>query len=253
MAFSIPTLYTITLKLPFNMSDRIYDIEQSGKPKLEKIIKIISRARVKASARSTDQTNNTSTKNNVSTHLTSPVNPALTMANSPDAAAAASASPTSPTHRYSSWAELCRTSGRLYPTHEDVMINANYQTPREFKSDGIGRTNPDCRVCKHLEATGNHKNGLYVGHFANYPTHCPLWAAMDFENREKIIWDMGMCSKCLNPRYTMHSRPQRKLHETNECSVAKRKRKNKFTCLNEECFVHSWVCNKHRDENRPLL
>ena len=36
MAFSTPTLYTITLKLPFTMSDKIYDIEQNGKPKLEK-------------------------------------------------------------------------------------------------------------------------------------------------------------------------------------------------------------------------
>ena len=54
------------------------------------------------------------------------------------------------------------------------MVSANYQTPREFKSDGIGRTNPDCRVCKHLEATGNHRSGLYEGHFDDYPTHCPL-------------------------------------------------------------------------------
>ena len=143
MAFSIPNLYTITSRLPFTMSGRIYNIEQSGKPKLEKIIKIISKARVKASARSTDQVNNTSTKNNVSTHLTSPVNPALTMATPPATTPVAPASPTTLIHRYSSWAELCQASGRLYPTHEDMMFRANYQTPGEFKSDGIGRTNPD--------------------------------------------------------------------------------------------------------------
>ena len=54
MAFSIPTLYTITSKLPFTLSYKIYDIEQTGKPKLEGIIKIISKARVKASERATN-------------------------------------------------------------------------------------------------------------------------------------------------------------------------------------------------------
>jgi hypothetical protein len=64
---------------------------------------------------------------------------------------------------------------------------------------------------------------------------------------------MGMCLKCLNPRYTLKTRAERSKHEQNECSVAKRKRKNKYTCLNEECVLHSWVCPLHRDENRPLF
>ena len=68
-ALSIPTLYTITLRLPFTMGDKIYDIEQNGKPKLEEIVKIISKARANASARSTDLVNNASTKNIVYAHL----------------------------------------------------------------------------------------------------------------------------------------------------------------------------------------
>jgi hypothetical protein len=76
---------------------------------------------------------------------------------------------------------------------------------------------------------------------------------MDFEHREQIIKDMGMCLKCLNPRFTLQTRAERSAHEHNECSVAKRKRKNKYTCLYEECLLHSWVCTLHRDENRPLL
>jgi hypothetical protein len=51
------------------MSDRIYDIEQNGKPKLEEIVKIISKARVNASARSTDLVNNMSTRNIASTFV----------------------------------------------------------------------------------------------------------------------------------------------------------------------------------------
>jgi hypothetical protein len=35
--------------------------------------------------------------------------------------------------------------------------------------------------------------------------------------------------------------------------VAKRKKRNKYTCLYMECFLHSWVCTLHQDTNRPLL
>ena len=75
VAFSIPTLYAITSKLPFAMGDKVYDIEESGKHKPKKILGLISKARVKASARSTDLTNNTSTGNIISSHLTSPTIP----------------------------------------------------------------------------------------------------------------------------------------------------------------------------------
>ena len=95
--------------------------------------------------------------------------------------------------------------------------------------------------------------GLYEGHFGDYPTHCPLWAAMDFEHREQIIKDMGMCLKCLNPRYTLETRAQRLAHEHDKCSVAKRKKSYKYTCLYMECFLHSWVWTLHQDTNRPLL
>jgi hypothetical protein len=43
MAFGTPTLYTITSKLPCTLSYKIYDIEQTGEPKLEEIVKIISK------------------------------------------------------------------------------------------------------------------------------------------------------------------------------------------------------------------
>ena len=28
--------------------------------------------------------------------------------------------------------------------------------------------------------------------------------------------------------------------------------KNKYTCLNKDCKLHSWICTAHKDENRPL-
>ena len=29
--------------------------------------------------------------------------------------------------------------------------------------------------------------------------------------------------------------------------------KHKFTCLNDTCLKHSWVCQNHADENQPLI
>ena len=61
VAYNIPTLYTISSKLPYTLSDKIYDIEETGRAKLDKIIGIISKARTKANARATDIANNAAT------------------------------------------------------------------------------------------------------------------------------------------------------------------------------------------------
>ena len=233
VAFSIPTLYAITSKLPFTMGDKVYDIEESGKHKLKKILNLISKARVKASARSTDQANNTSTGNIISSHLTSPTFHTLSLAALPAATPMAAGTPTTPTHKYESWATLCGASGTLYPSYEDIMISTQYTSPQDFKTDAMGRNHSDCRICKHLEISGNHRSYLYESHFSNFPTHCPRWAEMDFENRAKIIKEVGICTKCLNPKYTSKSKADRTKHIQRECSVASRKRKNKYTCLNE--------------------
>jgi hypothetical protein len=58
VAYNIPTLYTITSKLLYTLSDKVYDIEETGRAKLDKIITIISKARIKATARATDAANN---------------------------------------------------------------------------------------------------------------------------------------------------------------------------------------------------
>ena len=34
--------------------------------------------------------------------------------------------------------------------------------------------------------------------------------------------------------------------------MSKKDAKNKYTCLNKECATHSWICTKHKDENKPL-
>jgi hypothetical protein len=86
------------------MSDKIYDIEENGKTKLDKIIKIIAKARVKASARSTDQVNNAGAAGIVSSHVTSPSDPTQTLLALPPPTPA---SPTTHAYKYASWAILC--------------------------------------------------------------------------------------------------------------------------------------------------
>jgi hypothetical protein len=140
-----------------------------------------------------------------------------------------------------------------YPHHKELVVDGNYTALGDSGPNGIGRTNPGCRVCRQLEATDGHRDGLYEGHFGNFPTHCPLWAALDFEHRIQILRVTGMCLKCLNPRYTLETRAQRLAHEHDKCSVAKRKRKNRYTCLGVGCFLHSWVCTMHQDTNRALM
>ena len=57
-AFNPNTLFTIIHKLPYTLVNRTYDLtEDIGYGKLKKVLTMISKARAKASARATDQTN----------------------------------------------------------------------------------------------------------------------------------------------------------------------------------------------------
>jgi hypothetical protein len=59
-------------------------------------------------------------------------------------------------------------------THEDTLVSTEHSTPRELFPNGISRTHPDCRICKHPETTDN--------------------------RRAKVIKHRDMCLQCLNPR-----------------------------------------------------
>ena len=86
----------------------------------------------------------------------------------------------------------------------------------------------------------------------NFPPPPPL-TKKEIQHRGNIIKALGICLKCLNPRFTLKTKADKSRHERDECTVAKHNRKDKYTCLNEECFLHSWVCTAHRGENRPLF
>ena len=56
-----------------------------------------------------------------------------------------------------------------------------------------------------------------------------------------------MCLKCHDPNYIFkHKDPDHK------CIIG-RKKKSKYTCSNDSCTVHMWVCSDHKDENKKCL
>ena len=117
--------------------------------------------------------------------------------------------------------------------------------PKNLSLYANPKKNPVCRICKRLEFQGDNKD-LYEAHQGNYPTHCPRWAGMNNEERAGIARDAKFCLYCLDPKITFNRYEHPKV-----CPV--RTQKNKYSCTNERCRLHSWICSKHKGENTELL
>ena len=124
--------------------------------------------------------------------------------------------------------------------------------PKRYQVSHSGTTNNDCRICKILDTTGDHEGSLYVGHYGNYPSHCPWWAEMDQNEGHRITQKAGFCHRCLNPTFTFKAGPELQKHHLTDCYVSKTN-KHKYSCLNRDCLKHSWVCLDHTEENKPLF
>ena len=117
--------------------------------------------------------------------------------------------------------------------------------PKNLSLYANPKKNPLCRICKRLEFQGDNKD-LYEAHQGNYPTHCPRWAGMNNEERAEIARDAKFCLYCLDPKVTFNRYEHPKV-----CPV--RTQKNKYSCTNERCRLHSWICSRHKSENAELL
>ena len=157
------------------------------------------------------------------------------------------------TSRFKSWTSLCSGTEKRYPDTNDIFRSTHYsRRPRNFEQTPKARTNAECRICKLLDASGNHGGTLYVNHYGNFPIHCPQWAQMDIKEKRKFALEAGYCLRCFSPRIFVMTRTDLIQHRKDECYV-KSTNKHKFTCLNKTCLQHSWICRDHTDENRPLL
>ena len=118
--------------------------------------------------------------------------------------------------------------------------------PRGYQVFRGPQKQPNCRICKVLEGRGDTYN-LYENHVGNYPTGCPRFAGLTTEERFEVTKESKMCLRCLDPKSTWVQRDGHK-----GCQISKTK-KNRFSCTNDRCVWHSWICSTHKEENKDLL
>ena len=113
-----------------------------------------------------------------------------------------------------------------------------FNTPRKLSS---------CRICQELERRGDNRE-LYEAHQGNYPTHCPRWAAMTNEERGELAKAAKLCLLCMDAKITFTPGNRGTKHK-----CVTRQTKNRYSCKVNRCCFHSWVCTRHKSENKELL
>ena len=91
-----------------------------------------------------------------------------------------------------------------------------------------------------------------MNHYGNFPTHCPQWTKMNLTEKKRTTKLAEYCLRCFAPKVFIKSQLDGNRHHQTRCYVSG-KNKHKFSCLNTTCLKHSWICQDHVDENKPLL
>ena len=212
--FNPETITIITDKLPFSDSYLLSDSNLEGKAHLKEIINMIKKRKANAQKRANNKYNadiKTSTLNALHTQA---------------AIANLQESSTTPRFeelrsRFESWTEICSGTERTYPSYYDMQNLASYtRQPKRYQVNPSGTTNNDCRICKILDTTGEYGGSLYVGHYGNYPTHCPRWAEMHQTERTRTAHKAGFCHRCLHPNFTFKGGRDLQKHHQTECYVS---------------------------------
>ena len=98
-----------------------------------------------------------------------------------------------------------------------------------------GVSNPECRVCKQLQA--NQESGEYP-HFLNHLglklVDCPNFISMKTGGRVKLAFTAKICLGCLDPKITWTAAHNK------SCPV--RKKKSEHSCQDKKCFRSIWTC-----------
>ena len=109
---------------------------------------------------------------------------------------------------------------------------------------------PTCIVC--VEVQKKQYIAPQLLHLSVHPTGCPLFIEMNLVNRDKLASSLKLCMSCLRVDNTGHEK---------ECIVLKLKnRKNKtektkyeFTCRDQYCYRHMWLCIRHKSSNQQSM
>ena len=121
-----------------------------------------------------------------------------------------------------------------------------------FKRAPKARTYKECRICKLLEASGNHGGTPYVNHYGEKNHCCPQWIQMDISEKRMTAMKAEYCLQCFDSETNIKTGLDVARHHKHGCHVMGTT-KHRFTCLNGGCLRHSWICRQHSKENGPLL
>ena len=107
------------------------------------------------------------------------------------------------------------------------------------------QTYDECRVCVHLEATGQQHPDLFDNHLSNYATGCPKFIQATTELRKSIATKIKLCRQCFHPDVIFVR------EHIAKCPFSKKR--NAYTCQNRNCREHMWICLPHKSENRDAM
>ena len=137
--------------------------------------------------------------------------------------------------------------GRRQGNNCGNQVNLDMKDPPNLVTHSPPIRDENCRICNTLEATGDTKQ-LYDGHVSNYPTGCPWYIGLSVNRRYQLALEAKLCIACHHPDYIF-----KRNDKDHKCSVVNSKKKGRFTCQTNNCFVHLWVCTRHKNSNMKLL
>ena len=109
---------------------------------------------------------------------------------------------------------------------------------------------PSCIIC--VETQKKQQVSPQQLHISAHVTGCPLFIEMNMVNRDKMATALKLCKFCLRVDDAGHEKA---------CIVWKLKnKKNKtdktkyeFTCRDQICYKHMWLCFKHKSGNQDSM
>ena len=133
------------------------------------------------------------------------------------------------------------------PPPKSTGHRVNKLQPKGLSMFSGPRKLPNCRICQELEKRGDNQD-LYESHQGNYATHCPRWAGMTNEERYDVAKAAKLCLFCMDPKVVFNGGNTGTKHKCITNGT-----KNRFSCSVDRCCFHSWVCLRHKDQNKSIL
>ena len=103
----------------------------------------------------------------------------------------------------------------------------------------------ECRICVHLAATSSNHQDLFENHLSNYATGCPKFMEATTELRKTLSKKVKLCPQCFHPDVIFLP------GHLKECFFSKKK--NKYSCKDDSCKDHMWICLTHKQKNKVAM